>query len=1021
MREKLIRDGVPVLAQAQGKTLAIRTALDQEWDRLLGLKLVEETHEVIDALANGKRGALVDELADLQTVIGELARRKGIALEEIEQRIEQKKSERGGFESGLVLREQGLPSPRLHVGGAATLIDALQRELQACTSARIAVAFVMRSGVDLLEGAIRAALLRGAEIRLLTTDYLGVTEPEALGRLCVWPGRFDVRVYSHERRSFHPKAYLFERADGSGRAFIGSANMSRMGLREGVEWTWTVLDVDFGHPMHEIRTRFDELFTCEDAQPLTPDWISAYRARRQVRPFVEALTPPDAAPTVQPREVQVLALQELDRLRSDGQSKALVVAATGLGKTFLAAFDARDAACVLFVAHREELLRQAASAFGQVYPGRTQGFVMEGRAEYDRDCVFASVQTLSRPENLTREELPRFDYVVIDEFHHAAAESYLRILQVLAPRFLLGLTATPFRGDNRDLLELCDGNLAYQVGLFEAIGFGWLVPFHYFGVADTVVYSDDMLTARRTYDASKLTLRFNTADRAELVIDRFRRHTSRAALGFCVSIENADFMAAQFVSAGIPAAAVHSASTSMDRVEAVRKLERGQLRVLFTVDMFNEGVDIPAIDLVLFVRPTESMTIFLQQLGRGLRLSDQKKFLTVLDFIGNYRNAHFKLPFLAGQDLSQDLDPGKALKLLARWTQEGIAPPGIPAGVAIELEPVALNALSASLQSATPLRQLILSDLAEMAARLKRAPTVYEWQQFGRYSLRTAMTALGVDRWHRILERAGMLEPEAKALEQAAGDFLREIETTRMNKSFKMVVLLAMCDGGVFIQSIAIEALIRFFRTYFAEDRHRGDVLGTVIEDVEAVGAATWRNYLLANPVNAWTGGNTGVASPFFVWKGNAGEFRYIGPSPGYSQSAQVQFATAVRDRALAQLHAYWRRPGPGRFVYPVIPTGNAMGEELAITGRPVCIMFGKDRESLPEGWHLVLINGKHLYGKFVQVALNVLKAVATDDRSSPNVLTREIEVLFGGRLPPRPRVRLTKKPGALVWEIVAA
>ena len=773
MREKLIRDRVPVLAQARGQTLAVRTALDQEWDRLLGLKLVEETHEVIDALANGKRGVLVDELADLQTVLEEVARRKGIALEEIEQRIEQKRSERGGFESGLVLREQGLPSPRLHVGGASTLIDALQRELQACMSARIAVAFVMRSGVDLLEGAIRAALLRGAEIRLLTTDYLGVTEPEALERICHWPGRFDARVYSHERRSFHPKAYLFERADGSGRAFIGSANLSRTGLREGVEWTWTVLDVDFGHPMHEIRTRFDELFGCEDSQLLTPDWIESYRTRRQVGTFAEALSPPDSISAIQPREVQVLALRELERLRSDGQDKALVVAATGLGKTFLAAFDAREAARVLFIAHREELLRQAAATFDQVYPGRTQGFVMEGRAEFDRDCVFASVQTLSRPENLLREELPRFDYVVIDEFHHAAAESYLRILQALAPRFLLGLTATPFRGDNRDLLELCGGNLAYQVGLFEAIGFGWLVPFHYFGVADNVEYSDDLLTTRRTYDAGKLTQRFNTEARAGLVLDRFCRHTSRAALGFCISIENADFMAAQFRVAGIPAAAVHSASTSMNRVEAIRKLEQGQLRVLFTVDMFNEGVDIPVVDLVLFLRPTESMTVFLQQLGRGLRLSDRKERLIVLDFIGNYRNAHFKLSFLAGQDLSQDLDPGKALRLLGRWIEEGASRPNIPDGVAIELEPIALNSLRASLRAATPLRQLVLSD-PEMADRQRRPPTLYEWQRLGRYSLRTAMMALGVDRWHGVLQSAGMLSLEAKALEEAAGDFLME-------------------------------------------------------------------------------------------------------------------------------------------------------------------------------------------------------------------------------------------------------
>jgi hypothetical protein len=361
------------------------------------------------------------------------------------------------------------------------------------------------------------------------------------------------------------------------------------------------------------------------------------------------------------------------------------------------------------------------------------------------------------------------------------------------------------------------------------------------------------------------------------------------------------------------------------------------------------------------------------------------------------------------------------LKLLVRWQQEGVAPQGIPEGVSIDLEPVALNALRTSLQSAAPLRQLVLADLTEMADRLKRPPTLYEWQRSGRYSLRTARTALGVDRWHRVLEAANMLGPEAKALGQAAGDFLREVEQTVMVKSFKMVVLLAMCEGGIFTPAISMDGLIRFFRSYFVEDRHRSDVLGTVVEDVEAVSTATWKTYLLANPINAWIGGNRGVASPFFVWNGNSGEFRYIGPSPGYSQSAQAQFGAAVRDRALAQLHMYWRRPGPGRFVYAVIPTGSAVGEDLAVTGRSVCIMFGNDREGLPKGWQLVLINGKHLYGKFVKVALNVLKEAGKEDRAVPNVLTHELEALFGGRLPPRPRVRLIKKPGSPVWEILPA
>ena len=1032
--EKLIRDRIPAIAAAEGRSLAVRTASPAEMARLLGLKLVEETHEVLDALGAGRTPELLDELADLQTVIDEIAAQHGLSRQDIEHRVTRKRAQRGGFSERLVLQQPAPTHRRLHVGGSATLLDALKREFEACAVARIAVAFVMDSGLSLIEGPALAALLRGAEVRLLTTDYLGVTEPQALERLCRWHGCLHVRVHHHERRSFHPKAYLFERADGSGRAFIGSANLSRMGLVEGVEWTWTVLDVDAGQPMHELTARFEELFHHEAAQELTPDWVRSYAQRRLVRgvlPFVDDHLPSPYGPEpIEPREVQCLALRELDRLRQDGERKALVVAATGLGKTFLAAFDAREAERVLFIAHREELLHQAQATFRKVYPARSVGVLADGRAELDAEVVFASVQSLARPANLARPELARFDYVVIDEFHHAAADSYQRVLRALSPRFLLGLTATPFRGDNRDILELCDGNLAYQVGLLEAIAFGWLVPFRYHGIRDVVAYTDDLLNSRRVYDAAKLTLRFNTDERAGLVVDRYRQHASVAALGFCVSIDHADFMAARFVAQGIAAAAVHSGPGSLDRAQALRELAAGRLRVLFTVDLFNEGVDIPAVDLVMFLRPTESMTIFLQQLGRGLRLHEDKRFLTVLDFIGNYRNAHHKLPLLAGQDLTQDQSPARALQALTRWQTEGRRPDGVPEGVEVVLEPVALAALRESLQRASPLRQLVLDDLHDIAARLGRPPSLREWQREARYSLKTARTALGVDRWHRVLEAADLLTDQSRALETAAGEFLREIETTGMTKSFKMVVLLAMCAGGVMRPAIGSADLVAAFRAYFSEERHRDDVAGTEVEAATAVNAQVWQRYLERNPIAAWAGRNREQASPFFVWRAQTAELIYIGPRPADVALAEP-FARAIEDRARGRLDAYWQRPGPGRMVFSVIPAGSAAGgaatEAAGDESAPApaasgagrhCIMFGAPVEGLPSGWHLVSINGRNLYGKFAKIALNVVKAEPTDKATVPNVLTDELRALFGGVLPRRPRVRLVRQAAAAVWEI---
>jgi superfamily II DNA or RNA helicase/HKD family nuclease/predicted house-cleaning noncanonical NTP pyrophosphatase (MazG superfamily) len=1015
MHEKLIRDGITALARADGRSLDTRTAHDHELDRLLGLKLVEEAHEALDAIVDGRRTGLLEELADLQSVIEAVAARKGLSRAQIDAAVLTKRSERGGFDTGLVLRDASVSRPRLHVGGAPTLLDAIRVELQRCAAARLAVAFVMRSGVALLDGALRAALLRGADVRLLTTDYLDVTEPDALDALLGLQGNFEARVYSHERRSFHPKAYLFERADGSGRAFVGSANLSRSGLRDGVEWTWTVLDFDAGQPLHELRTRFDELWDGPDVHPLSPGWIDAYRSRRRVRPFTEPLPP--TPPGVEPRAAQQLALRELDRLRADGHRRALVVAATGLGKTFLAAFDARDAMRVLFVAHREELLRQAAAAFAAVYPSRSSGYVLNGRADLDRDCVFASVQTLSRSAFLSRHDLSRFDYVVIDEFHHAAADSYVRLLGALSPRFLLGLTATPFRGDHRDLLELCDGNLAYQVGLFEAIALGWLVPFRYFGVADTVVYDDALLTARRTYDTTRLTQRVNTPERAARAIERFREHGSRAALGFCVSIEHASFMAARFEEVGIPSAAVHSGAGSIDRTLAVEALVAGRLRVLFTVDLFNEGVDIPTVDLVMFLRPTESMTVFMQQLGRGLRLHPSKPSLTVLDFIGNYRNAHFKLPFLVGHDVDQELTPAGALTMLRRWQDQGTRPTALPEGIEVHIEPIAMEALHAAIGLASPLRQLVLDDLGELARRLSRTPTLTEWVRLGRYSLSTARTALGVDRWHAILEAAGLMDDVSRRLEAVAGDFLKEIETSAMNRSFKMVVLLALCDDDGFRESMPMSRLVGAFREYFAEDAHRVDVIGTPIEAVETVDEGKLATYLIKYPIAAWTGANTAQPSMYFAHDAGARTLRYIGPVSGDDAGSRRRFLEGVRDRANARLRMYWQRPGPSRFVYPLVPVGTA---GKAGEARTLCVMFGNDRAGLPEGWHPIRVGGIVLYGKFAKVAINVLKARPTDDRSEPNVLTSSLRALFGGEVPPRAKVRLVKDAGADVWELLA-
>lgn len=1052
MPEKLVRDRIPELASVEDFSQPVwRIAGSHEWDRLLGLKLVEETHEVLQALQEGSNDALIDELADLQTLIDVVAARRGISRQSVQDRVERKRLARGGFDQGVVLQIDTPRKPRLHVGGSSSLIDALRKEFEVCSRARIAVAFVMQSGLDLLEGPLRAALLRGAQIRLLTTDYLGVTQPQALQRLVEWsnhpPGRLAAKVYSHPRRSFHPKAWLFERSDGSGRAFIGSSNLSRSGLRDGVEWTWTVLDVDAGLPMDEIRARFDELFESDDAYGLDAPWIEAYAARR-VEPVVQP------GQTLTPRPVQQLALAELERLRADGETRALVVAATGLGKTFLAAFDAADAVRILFIAHREELLHQAARAFAEVYPDRTLGYVLDGEFNIHADCVFASIQTISREDRLKGVPPAHFDRIVIDEFHHAPANSYQSVIEYLRPRFLLGLTATPYRSDHRDLLELCHGNLAYQVGLFEAIALGWLVPFRYFGIADVVIYDDSLLqgwsaqapeqTRKRIeregrYDISRLTVRFNTPERAKRAIDAFLEHPSKASLGFCVSIDHARFMAEQFMQAGIPAAAVHSGNDSMPRRLAIDKLKDGQLKILFTVDLFNEGVDLPVVDLVMFLRPTESMTVFLQQLGRGLRLHEGKPWLTVLDFIGNYRKAEFKLPLLVGSEgdrsntLSKGLTtdredavitPMKALRAIEAWQAAGTRPDALPEGIEIHLEAKAVEVLRESLRAHEQIRDQVIDDLQSVAARRPETLRMEEYTRLGRFSRSTVLRALNLrgkdGRWFEVLRVAGLNNPDGAELDAIAGDLLHEIESTPMTRSFKMVVLLALFEK-TWRTSILLDDMVVFFRQFFSQQRHEADVMGSPVEAALTAPSSAWKRYLKDNPINAWVGGNRAQPSQFFAFEAPQETFHLVGFDRIAEPDLQDRLRKTLLDRIQARLLEYWRRPGPGRMVFPIVPLSRTPTADPQ-QRRSVCIMFGERKESgLPEGWHLVRINGQVLYGKFMKVALNVLKAEPSDDRSVPNRLTDELTTLFGSPPASRARVRLVKEPGAQVWEIQSA
>mgnify|MGYP004462448329 FL=1 len=520
----------------------------------------------------------------------------------------------------------------------------------------IIVSFLMESGVRMLLSDLKAALHRGVRIRILTGNYLGITQPSALFLLKKELGdKVELRFYNDKNRSFHPKSYIFHYENLS-EIYIGSSNISRSALTSGIEWNYRFNSSQDNQNFKLFYETFEDLFknhsyVIDDAElkAYSKNWHKPAVAKDLAR---YDQTEPDTKVEVlfQPRGAQIEALCALENSRAEGASRGLVHAATGVGKTYLAAFDSAKYERVLFVAHREEILKQAAVSFKNVRHSDDYGFFDGKQKDIRKSVIFASVATLGRSEYLTEEYFAPdyFTYLVIDEFHHAVTDQYQRIVNYFKPQFMLGLTATPERMDGKSIYEICDYNVPYEITLKEAINKGALVPFHYYGIYDETDYSTLKLVKGR-YDEKDLNDKYiGNVKRYDLIYKYYKKYRSKRALGFCSSRMHAEEMAKEFCKRGIKSVAVYSNADgefSEERNRAIEQLKNQEIKVIFSVDMFNEGVDIASLDMVMFLRPTESPTVFLQQLGRGLRISKGKEYVNVLDFIGNYEKAG-RAPFL---------------------------------------------------------------------------------------------------------------------------------------------------------------------------------------------------------------------------------------------------------------------------------------------------------------------------------------------------------------------------------------
>ncbi|MEV6341865.1 DUF3427 domain-containing protein [Actinoplanes sp. NPDC051851] len=595
------------------------------------------------------------------------------------------------------------------------------KEMASADSVDLLCAFIKRRGVLLIRDAVRELIARGGRFRIITTTYMGATEQAALDALVEMGA--DIRI-SYETRTtrLHAKAWQFHRSTGVSTAYVGSSNLSKSALVDGMEWNVRLSQVEQPSVLQMFQYTFEEYWNDASFERYDPADKAIHDRLTTALRHESGVEPNDldvdiATVDVHPYPYQQEILERLDSERKvHNRHRNLVVMATGTGKTVVAALDYRrlrqsGLQSLLFVAHQERILTQSRRVFRHVLRDGAFGemFVNGERPEQWRH-VFASVQSLHRFD-LDGIDPETFDVVVVDEFHHAEASTYRRILGKLRPRILLGLTATPERTDEQDIRHWFDGHTAVELRLWEALERQLLSPFQYFGVHDDVDLRQLAWKRGSGYTDAELERVYAGNDaRVGIVLETLKDKVDMAqmrAIGFCVSIGHADYMARQFVAAGISAMAVHSEISRDARQTAISRLQSGDLRTLFTVDLFNEGIDLPTVDTLLMLRPTESATIFLQQLGRGLRLSDDKPYLTVLDFIGN-QHANFRF------DQRYRALTGATRRRIVEDVADDF--PVLPPGCHIQLDRVAKEIVLANV------RQMLRLPRRDMIAELRQMP-----------------------------------------------------------------------------------------------------------------------------------------------------------------------------------------------------------------------------------------------------------------------------------------------------------
>ena len=712
-------------------------------------------------------------------------------------------------------------------GNKQYLINRLKTSIKNATTIDIIVSFLMESGVKLLLQDLKEALKRGVKIRILTGNYLKITQPQALYLLkSELKDQVDLRFYNNPNKSFHPKAYMFHNPIDS-EIYIGSSNISRGALTSSIEWNYRFLKSTAPNDFKVFYDTFEDLFN-NHSLIITDEVLKDY-SKQWTRPNIykdiekEESKEDNVINIFEPRGAQIEALYSLEKSREEGFDKGLVVAATGIGKTYLSAFDSAKYNKILFVAHREEIIKQAAQSFKNVRNSDDIGFFYSNQKDTKNSFIFALVQTLGKEQYLNEEYFSKdyFDYIIVDEFHHAVSSNYKKIIDYFTPKFLLGLTATPERLDSKDVFALCDYNMVYEVRLKDAINKGWLVPFRYYGIYDETVNYEDIDYKNGKYDDKQLEEALMLNKRGEVILNHYLKYNSKRAIGFCTSRHHAEYMAKVFNENNIPSAAVYSGEKgeySEERNIALSKLTSGEVKVIFSVDMFNEGLDVPAIDMVMFLRPTQSPTIFLQQLGRGLRKFKDKKYLNVLDFIGNYKKANLVPFLLSGKEYS-----ASECKKNKQGDYE------FPEECIVDFDFKIIDIFKKQAEREMKVKDKVKEQFEVVSQMLGYRPSRVELFTYIDDEVYQNIRSKAMNPFSNYLEyikENDKLTHDEEILYNSRGrEFINMIETTSMSKTYKMPVLLAFYNYGDVKMEISQDDIYKSFYNFYRKGSNKVDML----------------------------------------------------------------------------------------------------------------------------------------------------------------------------------------------------